>query len=111
MNCIPPGSSVQGILKARILEWVVISSSRDLSDPGIEPTSPALAGRFFTTEPPGKLERDGGGGGRPKKKEKAEKKMKKQQKNIFVQRKVKKKKIPLWLRDFDSSAHSDCAQG
>jgi len=22
----------------------------DLSDPGIEPTSPALAGRFFTTE-------------------------------------------------------------
>ena len=27
---------------------------RDLPDPGIEPTSPALAGRFFTTEPPGK---------------------------------------------------------
>ena len=26
----------------------------DLSDPGIEPTSPALAGRFFTTEPRGK---------------------------------------------------------
>ena len=25
-----------------------------LPDPGIEPTSPALAGRFFTTEPPGK---------------------------------------------------------
>ena len=25
------------------------------SDPGIEPTSPAFAGRFFTTEPPGKL--------------------------------------------------------
>ena len=25
----------------------------DLPDPGIEPTSPALAGRFFTTEPPG----------------------------------------------------------
>ena len=24
----------------------------DLSDPGIEPMSPALAGRFFTTEPP-----------------------------------------------------------
>ena len=23
-------------------------------DPGIEPASPALAGRFFTTEPPGK---------------------------------------------------------
>ena len=26
----------------------------DLPDPGIELTSPALAGRFFTTEPPGK---------------------------------------------------------
>ena len=29
-------------------------SPGDLPDPGIEPTSPALAGRFFTTEPPGK---------------------------------------------------------
>ena len=29
-------------------------SSEDLPDPGIEPTSPALAGEFFTTEPPGK---------------------------------------------------------
>ena len=27
----------------------------DLPRPGIEPASPALAGRFFTTEPPGKL--------------------------------------------------------
>ena len=26
----------------------------DLPDPGIEPVSPALAGRFFTTEPPRK---------------------------------------------------------
>jgi len=26
----------------------------DLLGPGIEPMSPALAGRFFTTEPPGK---------------------------------------------------------
>ena len=26
-------------------------SSGDLADPGIEPTSPALAGGFFTTEP------------------------------------------------------------
>ena len=26
----------------------------DLPDPGIEPESPALAGRSFTTEPPGK---------------------------------------------------------
>ena len=27
----------------------------DLPDPGIEPASPAFAGQFFTTEPPGKL--------------------------------------------------------
>ena len=34
------------------------SSPGDLPDPGMEPaylTSPALAGRFFTTAPPGKL--------------------------------------------------------
>ena len=30
-------------------------SPRDLLNPRIEPMSPALAGRFFTTEPPGKL--------------------------------------------------------
>ena len=53
MHCSPPGSSVHGILQARILEWVV--TSRGSSWPGIEPTSPALAGRFFTVEPPGKL--------------------------------------------------------
>ena len=29
-------------------------SPRDLPRPGIEPTSPALAGRFFSTEPSGK---------------------------------------------------------
>ena len=52
-----PGSSVHGIFQARMLAWVAISYSRDLSDPGIEPASlasPALAGGFFTTVPPGK---------------------------------------------------------
>ena len=45
-----PGSSVHGIFQARILEWVAIPSSRGSSDPGMESlTSPALAGRFFTT--------------------------------------------------------------
>ena len=47
-----PGSSVHGILQARILEWVALPFSRGSSQPGIEPTSltsPALAGRFFTT--------------------------------------------------------------
>ena len=49
----PLGSSVHGILQARILEWVAMPSFRgNLPDPGIEPmslTSPALTGRFFTT--------------------------------------------------------------
>ena len=31
-----------------------IPSPGDLPNPGMEPTSPALAGRFFTTELPGK---------------------------------------------------------
>ena len=31
------------------------SSPGDLSDPGMGPAPPALADRFFTTEPPGKL--------------------------------------------------------
>ena len=33
MDCSPPGSSVHGILQARILEWVVISFSRVSSCP------------------------------------------------------------------------------
>ena len=54
MDCSPPGSSVHVISQARILEWVAISFAGDLPNPGIEPTSPALAGWFFTTAPPGK---------------------------------------------------------
>ena len=38
-----PGSSVHGILQARILEWVTMPSSRDLPDPGIKPTSPVAS--------------------------------------------------------------------
>ena len=33
MGCSPPGSSVHGILQARILEWVTVSSSRGSSRP------------------------------------------------------------------------------
>ena len=40
MDHSPPGSSVHGILKAGILEWVVMPSRM----------SPALAGGFFTTD-------------------------------------------------------------
>ena len=51
MDCSPPGSSVHGILQARILEWVAMLSSRGPSPPGTEPTalsSLALAGRLLT---------------------------------------------------------------
>ena len=46
----PPGSSVHGVLQARVLEWVAISSSRDLPNPGIgleSLASPVLASGFF----------------------------------------------------------------
>ena len=42
MNYSPLGSSVHGISQARILEWVAIFPPGDLSNPGIEPMSPAL---------------------------------------------------------------------
>jgi len=42
MDHSPPGSSVHGILQARILEWVAIPFSRDLPNPGIATGSPAL---------------------------------------------------------------------
>ena len=50
----PLGSSVHGILQARILEWVAISFSRGSSRPRIEPRSPALQADTLTSEPPGK---------------------------------------------------------
>ena len=75
MDCSLPCSSIHGIFQARVLEWdlpnpgiepgspalqidallwVAISSSRTSLDAGTKLKSPALAGRFFTTEPPGK---------------------------------------------------------
>ena len=51
MDCSPPGSSVHGILQARVLEWAPCSPPGDLPAPGIKPESlrsPALASRFFT---------------------------------------------------------------
>ena len=47
MVCSPLGSSANGILQARILEWVAISSSRDLPDPGIKAGSPALQANSY----------------------------------------------------------------
>ena len=51
MDCSLPGSSIQGLFQARILEWVAISFSRDLPDPGIEPRSPALQANSLPSEP------------------------------------------------------------
>ena len=44
-------------IEARILEWVAIFFSRDLPDPGIELSFPALVGGFITTVPPWKPQR------------------------------------------------------
>ena len=44
----PPGSSVHGILQARILEWVAISFSRVSSPPRDQIWVSCIAGRFFT---------------------------------------------------------------
>ena len=54
MDCSPPGSSVHGILQARILEWIAISFSGGLSKPGIKPGSPALQADSLSTELQGK---------------------------------------------------------
>ena len=54
MNNSPPGSSVLGILQARILEWVAIPFSRGSSQPRMEPGSPAVQVDSLLTEPPGK---------------------------------------------------------
>ena len=57
MDCSPPGSSVHGIFQARILEWVAMPSSRGPSQPRDRTHVSCvfcIAGRFFTTESPGK---------------------------------------------------------
>ena len=56
MDCIPPGSSDQGIFQARILEWV--SFSRGSSQPSTWTWVCSTAGRFFflpTEIPPNSL--------------------------------------------------------
>ena len=67
MDCSPPGSSVHGILQARILKWVAISFSRqeywsgyhsllkgDLPDLGIKPRFSSLQADSLLPETPGK---------------------------------------------------------
>ena len=53
MDCSPPGSSVHGVLQARILQWVPFPSPGDLLDPGIEPGSLTLQADSLLSEPPG----------------------------------------------------------
>ena len=48
MDCSPSGSSVHGILRARILEWVAIPFSRGSFQPKGQTWVSCIAGRFFT---------------------------------------------------------------
>ena len=47
-DCSPPGSSLLGILQARILEWVAIPFSRVSSQHREQIWVSCIAGRFFT---------------------------------------------------------------
>ena len=48
IDCSPPGSSVHGILQARILEWVASPFSRGSPWPRDEAQVSYITGRFFT---------------------------------------------------------------
>ena len=54
LDCSLPGSFLHGILQARILEWVAISSPRGSFQPRDRTGISCIAGGSFTTEPPGK---------------------------------------------------------
>ena len=51
MDCRLPGSSVHGILQARLLGWVACSSPGNLPDPGIKPGSSTLQADSLPSEP------------------------------------------------------------
>ena len=48
MDCSPPGSSVHGILQARVLEWVAIPFSMGSSQARDQTQVSCIAGTFFT---------------------------------------------------------------
>ena len=48
MDCSPPGSSVHGTLRARILEWVAIPFTRRSSRIRDQTPVSCIAGSFFT---------------------------------------------------------------
>ena len=47
-DCIPPGSSVHGILQARILKWVANAFARGSSQPRDQTQVSCIVGGFFT---------------------------------------------------------------
>ena len=47
VHCSPPGSSIHGVLQARILEWVAVSFSRGSSQPRNRTYVYCIAGRHF----------------------------------------------------------------
>ena len=53
MNCAIQVSVSTGFPMEEYWSGLPFHSPGDLSDAGIEPSSPTLAGGFFTTEPPG----------------------------------------------------------
>ena len=57
MDCSLPGFTVHGISRQEYWSELPCPPPGHLLDPGREPTSPALAGGFFTTEPLGELQK------------------------------------------------------
>ena len=54
MDCSLLAPLSMGFPRQEYWSGLQFPSQGDIPDPGIELASPALAGRFFTTEPPGK---------------------------------------------------------
>ena len=54
IDCSLPGSSVMRFSRQEYWNGLPCPPPGDLPNPGIKPDSLALAGRFFTTKPPGK---------------------------------------------------------
>ena len=61
MQYTPPGSSVHGILQARVLEWVAFPFSRGSSQQGLNSGSPTLQVDSLPSEPAGKPKNTGVG--------------------------------------------------
>ena len=52
MDCSPPGSSIHGVLQARILSGLPFASPGHHPNSGIDPGSPALQADSLPSEPP-----------------------------------------------------------